>query len=967
MSLRVKFLLASVSAFVLFVIAMLAYLEHMERRQTDHLLHHHSELILNFATATRQYVKETLRPLLDEETSRFIPEGQSSTFVTSAIFDLFNRAVSDHTYRQVAIDPLNPANRADAFEAGLIRRFQENPGLTLLDGLITRNGQQIHYMARPVTTEKSCLKCHGSPDDAPQEIIDRYGLDSGFHWPVGRVVSATVVTVPTSELAAFNEVRFQTLLWGFGALLALLILFNTLLFHGLINRRLKRAVAVMKRVKENPAAADRIADAATDELGFLARAFNEMADAQRRFHEGLEAEVRLRTEALTREVKVREAAELRIRLLHQQNEMILNAAGDGIYGLDPDGRTTFINPAACRMLGWEREALIGRNQHAVSHHTRADGSPCPVEACRIHSSINDGLVHHVEGELFWRRDGSPFPVDYTSTPIRDGERIQGAVVLFRDVSERLRARRELLEAKERAEQYLAIAGTMIVALDREARITLVNRQTCAVLGYAEPELLGQSWMELVVPTRHRAAANRIWNSLMNGELERVSHVEFEVLDKAGAPHLIAWHNTLIHDAEGAISGSLSSGEDITEAKRLEAALHRAMREAEGANRAKSAFLSTMSHEIRTPMNAILGMAELLEEGRLSGKQKKLLRVLRNNGEILLHLIDDILDFGRVESGRLVLERIPFNLKKLVTDIVETFQLETGDRPLRIVQIIDNTVGPQRLGDPNRLRQLLMNLVGNAVKFTEAGVITVHVRSGHTPDTLRFFITDTGIGIPIQKRTAIFDVFTQADNSTTRKYGGSGLGLTICKRLVELMDGEIQVNSREGKGSIFQFSARLPLADSRGGAALDPGKKAKKAAAEEKIQPVEKLRILLAEDSEDNVLLFQLFLKEGSHKVTVAANGAEAVEKFHAAPFDVVFMDMQMPVLDGYEATRAIRQWEQEQHRTPVPIFALTAYVLEEEKEKALAAGCDQHLKKPISKVQLLEIIAGLPRVVQPTD
>ncbi len=686
-----------------------------------------------------------------------------------------------------------------------------------------------------------------------------------------------------------------------------------------------------------------------------------MADSLKLFHRQLEEKVRLRTEELTREVQIRKETETQLRHMSQQNEMILNAAGDGIYGIDLEGYTTFINPAACQMIGWEKEAIIGGYQHDILHHTRPDGNHYASSDCLIYKTLRSGEVNHVEGELFWRQDGSSFPVEYTSTPIREGGRIQGVVVVFRDVTERQRAETDLLAAKERAEQYLAIAGTMIIALDLEINITLINDQGCHILGYERQELLGQNWIDLIIPETDRGAIRRVWNSLVKGDLERVGHVANEVVTKSGERRLIAWNNTLIRSSDGDVLGTLSSGEDITESQKMEKALHKAREQADSANHAKSAFLSTMSHEIRTPMNAIIGMGELLAESSLSSKQQKLLRVLQKNGDVLLHLIDDILDFSRVESGKLVLEQIPFDLKELVTDITETFRHEVGDKPLRITQIIDVNVSPRRLGDPNRLRQLLINLVGNAIKFTEEGVITIHVKNGHKhPDDIRFFVADTGIGIPMKKRAAIFDVFTQVDDSTTRKYGGSGLGLTICKRLVTLMQGHIQVNSREGKGSLFQFSVYLPVSkDPKQSMAISGGKLTKIPGKAQITAPNSKLHILLAEDSEDNILLFQLFLNKTPHQITVAYNGEEAFSLYKKNRFDVVFMDMQMPILDGYRATEKIRRWEFDEQRTPVPILALTAYVLEDEKQKALAAGCNKHLKKPIRKNQLLEELSEL--------
>ncbi|MBF0193572.1 MAG: response regulator [Magnetococcales bacterium] len=390
----------------------------------------------------------------------------------------------------------------------------------------------------------------------------------------------------------------------------------------------------------------------------------------------------------------------------------------------------------------------------------------------------------------------------------------------------------------------------------------------------------------------------------------------------------------------------------------EALLLKAKDRSEAANEAKSAFLSTMSHEIRTPMNAILGMGELLSESGLDETQKHYLGVLQRNGESLLYLIDDILDFSRVESGKIILESTRIDLNEMVKSVVDNFQLEAGSRFLKIVGIVATDVDPIRIGDPIRLRQLLMNLVGNSVKFTPEGVISIYVQSNiKKQDSLTFSVSDTGIGIPAEKQSVIFDVFTQGDSTTTRKYGGSGLGLTICARLIKLMGGEIKVNSKEGKGSEFQFTVDLPQLKNKNKTSQFAPIKDTQPKKPRMINSDSKLKILLVEDSQDNILLFKAYLKNGSCKLDTAVNGLEAVEKFKENQYDLVFMDIQMPLMDGYSATKAIRKLEVEMQRKRTPILALTAYVMEEEIKKMMLSGCDLHLKKPIRKKLLLDVIS----------
>ncbi len=537
----------------------------------------------------------------------------------------------------------------------------------------------------------------------------------------------------------------------------------------------------------------------------------------------------------------------------------------------------------------------------------------------------------------------------------------------REYSEFVR-RAEKREAmhEQRYRELLDNASDIVYTLDLEGRLMTWSKAGEMITGYGQRELFQKDLAELVPAERREAA--RAWIR-QTAEGRGPATFELVVTAKDGNPVILDVSTRAI-TRDGGFVGVLGFARDITERKRSEEEAQRAREAAEAASRLKSEFLANMSHEIRTPMNGILGMTELALETNLSKEQREFLEMVKMSADSLLDIINDILDFSKIEVGKLELDASPFNLRHLLETTLKLLMIRARQKGLHLTCEVDPRVPDGLLGDSTRLRQVLMNLAGNAIKFTENGSIQVGVQTAaisRDEAVLRFEVRDTGIGIPPEKQQIIFEAFTQADGSTTRKYGGTGLGLTITKKLVNMMGGEINVQSEAGQGSIFSFALPFPLTqslprekakeeesvfDSRMGA---PGTLELPAPPKRGDAP---LRILLAEDNPANQKLILYLLEKQGCTLEVANDGKEAlalVEKAGPDGFDLILMDIQMPYLNGFEVTRIIRQNERES-RSHLPIIALTAHAMKGDREKCLEAGMDAYISKPIDREELFQIV-----------
>jgi PAS domain S-box-containing protein len=731
---------------------------------------------------------------------------------------------------------------------------------------------------------------------------------------------------------------------------------------------------------------------------------------------------------ISRDITALKKGEEMLREQSERNRLIIETANDAFVGLDPDGAITAWNPRAELTFGWVSAEVMGRRWSDVVLAPTGRAAHAQGVGHFLSAALGPQENHAVE-LVGLHRDGHQFPVEATIWPIRvEGGRNFNAFI--RDISVRRRAEEARVKQTTLVQllQSVTVAANQSSTIEQTAQICLdrICSYTGWPVGHAylhannlpDESILEGLWHleenNRFAPFREASERSRLvpgadlpGSILKSGKpqwMVHLSEIEPEsgrtraaeraglrsgfgfpivVEDKIlGVLEFFSLQTAQPDEELLAILGHIGSqlGQVILR-QRAEEELQRAKGSAESANRAKSEFLTTMSHEMRTPMNAILGMADLLAESSLGTEQRDYVRVFQRAGASLLELINNILDLSKVESGHVELESIGFDLGALLQKIIQMLEARAQERGLQLVLEIRPDVPLTRIGDPNRLRQILLNLLGNALKFTERGSVTLRVEpepdssSGSStggeakPGWLRFSVLDTGIGIAADKVEIIFGRFTQADSSTTRKYGGTGLGLAISKGLVELMGGRIGCSSQEGQGSTFFLS--VPFRIRKELETPEPPQPVliSVPAAAPAIAQQPAFRILIVEDAEDNLMLVRAYLKGSGYELAFAENGKIAVEKVISGHPHLVLMDLQMPVMGGLEATRVIRQWEADTHAYPTSILALTAHAAADAARRSLEAGCNEHLTKPIKKSTLLEAIfrhlSGKIRITPP--
>jgi len=620
---------------------------------------------------------------------------------------------------------------------------------------------------------------------------------------------------------------------------------------------------------------------------------------------------------------------------------------------DADGLITGWDRGAQRLFGWPAADIVGQPAALIIPERNRDRYR--AQLADVVRERSDRTYERTITML--RRDGHEFAATVVVSPrlAEDGSVRVAAVV--RPVT-------PLSDAARwgAAHRYLAILNQIsdgCAVVDLYGNYLFVNDAFCRMFNYRKDELVGANFKGAISEARVATLRELYARVYATGE---PAQLEYQVFPKGREPLFIDQSVSLERDEEGRPVGFLSIVRDCTARKASEQEADRARRAAEDASRAKSEFLANMSHEIRTPMNGIIGMATLALDGPLTAAQADCISTVKASAESLLRILNDILDFAKIESRKLEIERVPFRPADLLQHAVRPFLHHASQKGIALTIDVAPGVPRSVVGDPLRLRQIVANLVGNALKFTDRGAVAVSAavesiaRGGVT---LRIRVVDTGIGIPADKCAQIFEPFTQADGSTTRRFGGTGLGLAISATLAQMMGGRISVESAPGVGSTFDL--RLPFAiEDEDGAPAAAAPAAPAAAA----RPA--LRVLVAEDNIVNQKVAVGLLSKQGHDVTVVGDGRQAVEAAARTRFDVILMDVQMPVMGGFEATAAIRAGEIENGRRAT-IIAMTAHAMAGDRERCLAAGMDGYVSKPIDPAALYAAVDRAAAARAPID
>ncbi len=660
-------------------------------------------------------------------------------------------------------------------------------------------------------------------------------------------------------------------------------------------------------------------------------------EGQFRGYRGVDRDITERKQA---EVALRKSEESYRLLVENQNELVVK--------VDADGRFLFVSPTYCRTFGKSEEELLGQSFMPLVHEEDRAATEKAMEDLLHppHTAYVEQRAMTVSG---WRW------LAWSDRAMLDGKgRIEAIVGVARDITLRRQVKEELRDSREKLQNIFDNSSEWIWEMDLSGRHTYSNYRLSELLGYPPEEFVGKEFLGYL----HQDDLLEVKETLpvLISEEQGWSDWVLRWRHKDGSYRYLESNAKPIFNAAGELVGYCGADRDITERKASEVALQAATQAAEAANRAKSLFLAKVSHEIRTPLTAIVGYGELMEDAELTSEHKKYLAAINAASDTLSLLINDILDLSKIDAGELVIKQEDIHLPSFITKIADVQQQQVAQKDLSFDVSIDADVPDLLVGDPLRIQQILLNLLGNAIKFTEKGAVSIDVsvvEEGGIRVLLDISVKDTGIGVAAGLHERIFDPFVQVFDSSSHQYSGSGLGLSISRSLADLMGGTVELESQEGVGSTFHLL--IPLQKKTGDVS--------KAFLPEE-EPLSwsgpALNILLAEDNTINIQFIKAVLENLGHKVMAAENGKIALEKLNTNVFDLVLMDIQMPVINGIDALKALRELEPLSGNR-LTVIALTAYALIGDREKYLKMGFDGYLRKPFTTKELVnELVRVVP-------
>jgi len=655
------------------------------------------------------------------------------------------------------------------------------------------------------------------------------------------------------------------------------------------------------------------------ELGELGRAFDDMAH----------------------QLAQRESA---LQKSEERFRAYVENATDIIFALSPEGVFTYVSPNWKDIFGYELDETVGKPFAPFVH-------PDDVAVCSafLQLVLKSGERQNDVEYRVLRKNGTWVWYAASGSPMHDPESHAVSFLgIGRDISRQKQAEAALRQSESLFKSLIETTDTGYVVIDKAGKVLDANNEYARLSGHASlSEIRGRSVVEWTAAHEREKNAKSIVQCLREGYAR---NFEVDYVDRHGKITPVELNATVV--MQGGVPRILTLCRDITKRKQAEDELLKAKAAAESANIAKSRFLANMSHEIRTPMTGVIGLTELLLGTELTEEQRRYAELIELSGRNMVQLLSDILDLAKIETRKIELESQDFDLQTELAGTIGPLALRARGKGLEMVSSIDPDVPLFLKGDAGRLRQILINLIGNAIKFTDKGSVSLHVRKDAEDEqytTLRFLVQDSGIGIAADQLEGIFEPFTQADVSATRKFEGTGLGLTISRQLAELMGGRVGVESVEGEGSVFWFTAVLEkqsvgTTTPRGGP-VAPSK------------PLgNSIRLLLAEDNHINQKLIKAILEKFGCQVDVANNGDEALKLLEQNDYDMVLMDCMMPVMSGYEATAVIRNRTSKVRNHTVPVIALTADVMQETSDRCMFAGMNDYLSKPFKNEQLLALL-----------